>query len=73
MAEVVQTYSTYLKNATARFLAAGAHVVLSSPTPNNPWESGSFTWEADRFTSYAWYVCVYPSARHSWTDKQEAD
>ncbi len=53
VAEVVQTYPTYLKNATALFLKAGAKVILSSPTPNNVWESGSFSWSPDRFSGYA--------------------
>ncbi|TPX10262.1 uncharacterized protein E0L32_001459 [Thyridium curvatum] len=53
--EIVQTFPTYLKAATAQFLAAGAKVVISSATPNNPWESGSFSWSGtDRFTYYSW-------------------
>lgn len=51
----MQTYPTYLKNATSLFLAAGAAgVVLSGPTPNNPWEGrgGTFSWAPDRFADY---------------------
>lgn len=51
--ETVQTYPTYLKNATSLFLSRGvAGVILSSPTPNNPWESGSFRYTPDRFATY---------------------
>ncbi|EPE10397.1 rhamnogalacturonan acetylesterase [Ophiostoma piceae UAMH 11346] len=52
--ETVQTYPTYLKRAGAAFLAAGADVVISSPTPNNVWESGSYSWGPDRFAYYSW-------------------
>ena len=27
--------------------------MIASPTPNNPWESGTFSYTANRFTSYA--------------------
>ena len=53
VAETVQTYPTYLKNAGAAFLAAGANVVISSSTPNNVWESGSYSWSPDRFANYS--------------------
>ena len=56
MKETVQTYPTYLKNAAALFLKAGAKVIISSATPNNVWESGSFSWGFDRFSYYAWFV-----------------
>jgi rhamnogalacturonan acetylesterase len=49
----VQTYPTYLKNASSMFLKAGAKVILSGPTPNNVWEGGSFSWTAGRFSGYA--------------------
>lgn len=52
--EVVQTYPTYLKNAATMFLAKGAKVILSSPTPNNVWESGKYSWGPGRFDYYAW-------------------
>lgn len=32
--------------------AKGAHVVVASPTPNNPWETGTFSYSASRFTGY---------------------
>lgn len=51
--EIVQTYPTYLINASKMFLAKGAGVILSSPTPSNPWETGNYTYSPDRFTYYA--------------------
>ncbi len=54
--ETVQTYPTYLKQAGAAFLAAGAKLVISAPTPNNVWESGSYSWGPDRFAYYSWLV-----------------
>ncbi|KAG0646783.1 Rhamnogalacturonan acetylesterase [Hyphodiscus hymeniophilus] len=36
------------------FLRKGARVLISSPTPDNPWETGNFTYKPDRFTYYAW-------------------
>jgi rhamnogalacturonan acetylesterase len=32
--------------------AKGAHVVVASPTPDNPWETGTFSYTAPRFTGY---------------------
>lgn len=52
--EIVQTYPTYIKSAARLFLARGAQVIVSSPTPNNPWETGNFTWGAGLFAWYAW-------------------
>jgi rhamnogalacturonan acetylesterase len=54
VAEIVQTFPTYLKNATAMMLKAGAKVILSSQTPNNVWESGSYSYSANRFSYFAW-------------------
>jgi len=49
----VQTYPTYIKNATSAFLKAGAKVIISSPTPNNVWEKGTYSWGPGRFDTYA--------------------
>lgn len=54
MTEIVQTYPTYLKEASRMFLKKGAKVVLSSPTPDNPWETGNFSYAPNRFTYFAW-------------------
>lgn len=51
--EIVQTYVTYLRNATSRFLSLGAKVIISSPTPTNPYEAtGAYDWAP---TTYSWY------------------
>jgi rhamnogalacturonan acetylesterase len=51
--ETVLTFPAYLENASATFLELGANVLISSQTPNNPWESGSFVYEPSRFVDYA--------------------
>lgn len=52
------TFPTYIKNAATKMLAKGASVVVSSATPNNVWESGTYSWGPDRFFYYDW--CVAP-------------
>ncbi|PVI06234.1 carbohydrate esterase family 12 protein [Periconia macrospinosa] len=49
----VLTYPAYLINAGKSLTAKGAKVIISSPTPNNPWEGGSFAYSASRFTTYS--------------------
>jgi rhamnogalacturonan acetylesterase len=49
----VLTYPAYLVNAGRALVAKGAKVIISSPTPNNPWEGGSFAYSASRFTTYS--------------------
>lgn len=49
----VLTYPKYLTNAGQALVAKGAKVIVSSPTPNNPWEGGSFVYTPNRFTGYA--------------------
>ncbi len=51
--ETVLTYEAYLVNAAKLFTARGANVIISSPTPNNPWESGTFSYSPSRFTTYS--------------------
>jgi len=54
VAETVLTYPTYQINAANLMIAKGAHVILSSPTPDNPWETGVFVEGAEsRFTTYS--------------------
>ena len=53
VAETVLTFPAYLENASAMFIELGANVLISSQTPNNPWESGSFVYEPSRFVGYA--------------------
>lgn len=52
-AETVLTYEAYLVNAARQFQELGATVMISTATPNNPWETGNFTWGPDRFVDYA--------------------
>lgn len=54
VAETVHTFPWYLKQASTKFLAKGAKVILSETTPNNPWEGGSFSWGPSRFFYYTW-------------------
>lgn len=49
---VVQTYVTYLTNAAKLYTAKGAKVIISSPTPDNPCESGTCSYTPSRFTDY---------------------
>ncbi|KIY64607.1 carbohydrate esterase family 12 protein [Cylindrobasidium torrendii FP15055 ss-10] len=51
--ETVLTYEKYLANAAKAFKALGANVIISSATPNNVWETGTFTYSANRFVTYA--------------------
>lgn len=51
--ETVLTFPKYLENASQQFLDKGASVLISSQTPNNPWESGEFSYEPSRFVGYA--------------------
>lgn len=54
MAETVHTFSWYLTEAGKKIIAKGAKVIMSSQTPNNPWESGTFTYtDGGRFVGYA--------------------
>ena len=48
----ILTYPAYITNATKQFTSKGARVIISSPTPNNPWETGTFTYSSSRFTNY---------------------
>ena len=49
----VLTYPAYLFNAGQALIKKGAKVIISSPTPNNPWEGGTFTYSSSRFTTYS--------------------
>ena len=50
--ETVLTYEAYLVNAAKLFKAKGANVIISTATPNNVWETGTFTYSASRFVGY---------------------
>ncbi|KAI9665737.1 MAG: hypothetical protein M1821_003671 [Bathelium mastoideum] len=51
--DTVHTFNWYLIEAAQLYLAKGAHVVISSQTPDNPWETGTFVGTASRFVQYA--------------------
>lgn len=51
--ETVLTFPAYLENASATFKAKGAHVIIASQTPDNPWENGTFDYAPSRFVGYA--------------------
>ncbi|KAJ7574856.1 SGNH hydrolase-type esterase domain-containing protein [Mycena floridula] len=50
--ETVLTYEAYLVNAAKLFQSKGANVIISTATPDNPWETGTFTYSANRFVTY---------------------
>jgi rhamnogalacturonan acetylesterase len=52
--ETVHTFPWYLTEAGKAIIAKGAKVIMSSQTPNNPWEGGSFAYgDGGRFVGYA--------------------
>jgi rhamnogalacturonan acetylesterase len=50
---VVKTFDAYMSEAAEMFVKLGAYVVISSQTPNNPWEGGNFSYVPGRFVSGA--------------------
>lgn len=56
--ETIYTFPKYLEMASDLYLAKGAKVILSSATPDNPWETGTFTWVPNRFEYYPWQVLL---------------
>jgi len=65
---VVQTYPTYLTNAAKSMIAKGAHVIVSSPTPDNPCETGTCSYTASRFTGYCQDVVSNSGSMSSFVD-----
>jgi rhamnogalacturonan acetylesterase len=51
--ETVLTYEAYLVNAANLFKSKGANVIISSATPNNVWESGTWSYSSGRFVTFA--------------------
>ncbi|KAJ5288912.1 CAZyme family CE12 [Penicillium angulare] len=51
--ETILTFPAYLENAANTFTELGAKVLISSQTPDNPWETGSFVYTPSRFVGYA--------------------
>lgn len=54
--ETIYTFPEYLIKASQLYIAKGASVILSTATPDNPWETGTFSWVRNRFQYYPWYV-----------------
>ncbi|KAK2614847.1 hypothetical protein N8I77_001643 [Diaporthe amygdali] len=56
--EIVQTYTTYLHNASSTFLALGAKVIISSQTPTNTYNSvdDEYSWVPTIYEWYSWYI-----------------
>ncbi|KAM0197870.1 hypothetical protein ACHAPI_004602 [Fusarium lateritium] len=50
--EKVYTFVFYVSQAAKALVAKGATVILSSQTPNNQWETGTFQPAAPRFVGY---------------------
>lgn len=65
---VVQTYVTYLTNATKAIIAKGARVIISSPTPNNVCEGTTCAYTASRFTAYCKQVVTNAGSMASFID-----
>lgn len=65
---VVQTYVTYLTNAAKSLIAKGARVIISSPTPDNPCETGTCSYTPSRFTAYCKDVVANAGTGASFVD-----
>ncbi|KAA8576350.1 hypothetical protein EYC84_006483 [Monilinia fructicola] len=65
---IVQTYPTYLTNATNLMIAKGAHVIIASPTPDNTCESGTCSYTSPRFTAYGKSVVAKAGSMASFID-----
>jgi rhamnogalacturonan acetylesterase len=51
--ETVYTFNHYVEGAARKYIAKGAKVIVSSQTPNNMWETGTFQPAPSRFVGYA--------------------
>ncbi|KAI9051886.1 hypothetical protein LZ554_004142 [Drepanopeziza brunnea f. sp. 'monogermtubi'] len=54
--EIVQTYTTYMREAGQKMIEAGAQVIISSPTPKNICHSGTCEYTPSRFTALSQQV-----------------
>ncbi|KAJ4425233.1 hypothetical protein N0V82_000043 [Gnomoniopsis sp. IMI 355080] len=54
--ETIYTFDATLEWASDLYLAKGAKVILSSQTPDNTWETGTYVYAPNRFEYYAWYA-----------------
>lgn len=68
-AVTVHTFPYYLTEAGKALIAKGAKVIISSQTPNNPWESRTFTYtDGGRFVTYAKAVATALGANAMYVD-----
>ena len=51
--DTVYTFNYYITNAAKAYIEKGAQVIISSQTPNNVWEGGSYNDSPSRFVAYA--------------------
>lgn len=66
--ETVYTYVFYLLQAGKLITAKGAHLIIASPTPDNPWETGTFVYSSSRFTGYGRSVATALGSLASFVD-----
>jgi rhamnogalacturonan acetylesterase len=65
---VVQTYVTYLTLAAKLLVSKGAKVIIASPTPDNPCESGTCSYTPSRFTAYCQDIVANVGSSASFVD-----
>lgn len=71
--EVVYTFNFYVIQASKLMLNKGATVILSTQTPNNQWEGGSYNGSPSRFVGYVPIAHrALNSASVTWVDHHEA-
>lgn len=69
VAVTVRTYPWYLTQAGKAIIAKGGKVIISSPTPNNPWETGSFVYtDGGRFVAYSKAVAAALGSNAQYVD-----
>ncbi|CZR55947.1 related to rhamnogalacturonan acetylesterase precursor [Phialocephala subalpina] len=50
---IIKTFEANLSSTASLFTSPGASVIISSQTPDNPWESSTFTYSPSRFVTGA--------------------
>jgi rhamnogalacturonan acetylesterase len=50
---IIKTFDAYISDAASMYAKLGAYVIVSSQTPDNPWESGTFSYSPSRFVTGA--------------------
>ncbi|RYP30432.1 hypothetical protein DL767_006243 [Monosporascus sp. MG133] len=70
--ELVYTFNRYIETATRSYIAKGAKVIISSQTPNNVWETGTFLPSPPRFVGYAALAARNVGSGASFVDHFEA-